>query len=110
MLESESSVPRVEVHLADGRCVVAGIAHELRPSLNASGLVVEPDTVVVVRYAVADGVHPRQQRIASWDTDRRLRVGLLVTGTVFGDGVDIRCIDELRAVARQEVTPKLVRE
>ena len=110
VLEAVPGVPRVEVHLADRGGVVARRGEYLGPRADSRVVVVGPDGVQIVGDAVLDGVHAGEQRRPGRHAQGRSGVGVVVADAVVGDPVDVGGVDEVCAVAAQEVAPELVGE
>ena len=108
--EPVPGVPGVEVHLPDGGREVPGLREYLRPGAYPGLVVVRPQRVQVVRHAVPQRAHARQQRRPGGHAQRRRRVGVVVPDALIGYPVDVGRPDEPRAVAAQEVPPQLVRK
>ena len=110
VLESVTRVPGVEMHLADSCSVVTLISEQLWPCPDAYIVVITSDRMIIIGYAISDGVHARQKCCSSRNTNWRGRISVAIESSVLGKGVDIWSLDKIRSVTTQKIGSHLVWE
>ena len=108
MLEAKRGVPRIEVHLADGRGEVAVVGQHLRPSADAARRVIRAQVIAVGQHVGAPGVEAGKQRTTRRHTDRVQAIRAVVADPLGGNAVDVGRGNVRRAVTTEKVVAHLV--